>query len=123
MSEIISKSETVFVLLHNIYFKIFPNQAQISVLGSLLEDIHCRYALACSRLRELLSPLLQSETPNAAHMYCYLQRARDMDRQINFSLDTSNQKVFSAYQVCFIVFLPYLSCHFLSNFVITIVFL
>ncbi|XP_034239276.1 baculoviral IAP repeat-containing protein 6 isoform X4 [Thrips palmi] len=75
-------------------------QAQISVLGSLLEDIHCRYALACSRLRELLSPLLQSETPNAAHMYCYLQRARDMDRQMNFNLDTSNQKVFSAYQEC-----------------------
>lgn len=75
-------------------------QAQISVLGSLLEDIHCRYALACSRLRELLSPLLQAETPNAAHMYCYLQRARDMDRQISFNLDTSNQKVFSAYQEC-----------------------
>lgn len=75
-------------------------QAQIGVLGSLLEDIHCRYALACSRLRELLSPLLQAETPNAAHMYCYLQRARDLDRQISFNLDTSNQKVFSAYQEC-----------------------
>lgn len=66
----------------------------------MLEDIHCRYALACSRLRELLSPLLQAETPNAAHMHCYLQRTRDMDRQLSFNLDSTNQKVFSAYQVC-----------------------
>ena len=71
-------------------------QAQLSVLSALREDIHCRYSLACSRLKELLFPLLQSEVSNAAHMHYFLQRAREVDKDLT---SDENKKVVSAYQV------------------------
>lgn len=36
-------------------------QAHLSVLSYLVEDIGCRYQLACSKLRRLLEPLLKPE--------------------------------------------------------------
>lgn len=37
-------------------------QTQLTVLSSVVEDIGCRYSLACSKLRSLLNPLLMSPT-------------------------------------------------------------
>lgn len=70
---------------------------QINILGMLLEDVSCRYSLACSRLKDLLHPLLTSDIPNSVHMAAYMNIVRDtLDQN---SLTADNIKVFTAYQV------------------------
>lgn len=71
-------------------------QAQLSVLSALFEDIHCRYSLACAKLREFLTPLLTAEIPNVVHMHHYLQRGRDVQK---YFPSPEGQKILTAYQV------------------------
>lgn len=70
---------------------------QINILSMLLEDVSCRYSLACSRLKDLLHPLLTSDIPNSVHMAAYMNIVRDTCDQAQLTAD--NVKVFTAYQV------------------------
>lgn len=81
------------------YMKYPPQniQAQIKALTSLYEDVHCRYSLASCKLLDLLTPLLNSEMTNAAHMQAFINKQRDDDVTI---LD--NSKITCIYEVCLI---------------------
>ncbi|XP_054283105.1 baculoviral IAP repeat-containing protein 6 [Macrosteles quadrilineatus] len=68
-------------------------QNQLSVLSALFEDIQCRYSLACSKLQDLLSPLLTAEIANVSHMHHYLRRGSEL-------LKPSTSKITTAYQEC-----------------------
>ncbi|XP_063222017.1 baculoviral IAP repeat-containing protein 6 isoform X2 [Bacillus rossius redtenbacheri] len=72
-------------------------QTQLMLLSALFEDTHCRYSLACAKLQDLLSPLLNAETPNVVNMYHYLQKDKEIDKMYP-SADT--QKILVAYQEC-----------------------
>ncbi|XP_075222220.1 BIR repeat containing ubiquitin-conjugating enzyme isoform X2 [Lycorma delicatula] len=69
-------------------------QNQIGVLSALFEDVQCRYSLACSKLENLLAPLLSSETPNVDHMHHYLHKNKE-----SFN-NQEAQKITSAYREC-----------------------
>lgn len=73
-------------------------ESQMNVLAVLLEDVSCRYSLACSRLKDLLHPLLTSDIPNSVHMAAYMNIVRDT---MNNVTTNDNVKVFTAYQVSF----------------------
>lgn len=45
---------------------------QMRALGALYEDVRCRYALAASKLQQLLEPLADGQLSNVAHMQSYL---------------------------------------------------
>ncbi|KAL9897854.1 dual E2 ubiquitin-conjugating enzyme/E3 ubiquitin-protein ligase BIRC6-like isoform 3-T4 [Glossina fuscipes fuscipes] len=79
------------------YMKYPPQniQAQIKALTSLYEDVHCRYSLASCKLLDLLTPLLNSEMTNAAHMQAFINKQRDDDVTI---LD--NSKITCIYEEC-----------------------
>ncbi|XP_064112985.1 baculoviral IAP repeat-containing protein 6-like isoform X2 [Macrobrachium nipponense] len=73
-------------------------QTQLTVLGSVVEDIGCRYSLACSKLRSLLNPLLMSPTapsgPSSAssgHAEMPSVGVRDADLE---------RRIIQAYQEC-----------------------
>lgn len=87
---------------------------QINILSMLLEDVSCRYSLACSRLKDLLHPLLTSDIPNSVHMAAYMNIVRDTCDQGPLTAD--NIKVFTAYQVTifFFYFLSIDFCHTVS---------
>ncbi|XP_046689173.1 baculoviral IAP repeat-containing protein 6-like, partial [Homalodisca vitripennis] len=71
-----------------------PNpQNQLGVLNALFEDIQCRYSLACSKLQDLLSPLLTAEIANVSHMHHCLRRTSEM-------LKPTTLKITTAYQEC-----------------------
>nr|CAD7460369.1 unnamed protein product [Timema tahoe] len=71
-------------------------QTQLLVLSALLEDIHCRYNLSCSKLQELLAPLLTSEIPNVVHMHHFLQGSKDTPDKAPTTVD--DNKIITAYQ-------------------------
>ena len=50
---------------------------QVKPLKSLYEDVHCRYSLASSKLIEMLTPVLNSEMSNVAHMQAFINREFD----------------------------------------------
>lgn len=72
-------------------------QTQLTVLSSVVEDIGCRYSLACSKLRSLLNPLLMSPTaPTGPNSSSGLSEppsigSRDADLE---------RKITQAYQEC-----------------------
>ncbi|XP_034941309.1 baculoviral IAP repeat-containing protein 6 isoform X2 [Chelonus insularis] len=70
--------------------------SQCSILSALAEDVQCRFSLATERLKNLLDPLLSTETPNVMHMQHYLCRGKSV-------LDSKEQpsaKILSTYQEC-----------------------
>ncbi|XP_039282031.1 baculoviral IAP repeat-containing protein 6 isoform X3 [Nilaparvata lugens] len=69
-------------------------QNQIQVLSALFEDVQCRYSLACSKLENLVTPLLSSESPNVGHMYNYLHKVKETTNNLE------TQKITTAYQEC-----------------------
>jgi baculoviral IAP repeat-containing protein 6 len=72
-------------------------QANLSVLSYLVEDIGCRYQLACSKLRKLLEPLLKPEISALDHISYYLPKGKERNRLgLN---NTSDQVILSSYQV------------------------
>ncbi|KAK7067356.1 hypothetical protein SK128_014936 [Halocaridina rubra] len=73
-------------------------QTQLTVLGSVVEDIGCRYSLACSKLRSLLNPLLMSPTAPSGplhtsgnHSESHSGGSRDADLE---------RRIIQAYQEC-----------------------
>ena len=72
-------------------------QSHLSVLASLVEDIGCRYQLACSKLKRLLEPLLKPEISALDHISYYLPKGKERNRLgLNSSAD---QGILVAYQV------------------------
>ena len=66
----------------------------MTVVGSVVEDVGCRYSLACSKLRSLLQPLVMS--PSATN-------SLSQDSQINLGTTTDPElenRIRVAYQVC-----------------------
>lgn len=70
-------------------------QAQIKALNSLYEDVHCRYSLASCKLMELLTPILNCELSNVAHMQAFIQKQRDEENNSNMD----NSKIVTMYEV------------------------
>ncbi|KAB0803392.1 hypothetical protein PPYR_00362 [Photinus pyralis] len=68
---------------------------QLNVLSMLLEDVNCRYSLACSKLKELLHPFLTSSITNASHLSAYMNI---MKESVSNMTTCENAKVFTAYQ-------------------------
>lgn len=64
---------------------------QIKPLKSLYEDVHCRYSLSSTKLIELLTPVLNSEMSNVAHMQAFINR--DEEGSAN------NLKIVSTFEV------------------------
>ncbi|CAH0383910.1 unnamed protein product [Bemisia tabaci] len=50
---------------------------QLNVLNSILENIQCRYALCCAKLKEYLNPLISVEPPNILHMHQYFNKVKE----------------------------------------------
>lgn len=74
-------------------------EGQLNILALLLEDVSCRYSLACSKLKDLLHPFLMSDSSNAAHLSAYMETIRDRS---NGSIGTmENMKIVNVYQVCY----------------------
>ena len=72
-------------------------QSHLSVLASLVEDIGCRYQLACSKLKRLLEPLLKPEISALDHISYYLPKGKERNK---LGLNTSaDQIILVAYQV------------------------
>lgn len=92
--EIICKYNTFLFSVLN-YVKANPANisGQIKALKSLYDDVHCRYSLSSSKLIELLTPILNSELCNIAHMHAYINKLKDDDNQID------NAKIVSMYDV------------------------
>ncbi|CAL8111027.1 unnamed protein product [Orchesella dallaii] len=73
-------------------------QAHLSVLSYLVEDIGCRYQLACTKLRRLLEPLMKPDISRLDHMSYYLPKGKERNK---LGLNTSSdQAVLSSYQEC-----------------------
>lgn len=72
-------------------------QAQIKVLHSLHEDVHCRYSLASCKLLELLTPLLNADVSNVAHMQAFINKQRSEEDTL-YNLESG--KITSIYEVC-----------------------
>ncbi|KAK4884383.1 hypothetical protein RN001_000654 [Aquatica leii] len=68
---------------------------QLNVLSMLLEDVNCRYSLACSKLKDLLHPFLTSGITNASHLSAYMNI---MKESVTNTTNSENSKVFAAYQ-------------------------
>ncbi|KAF5297110.1 hypothetical protein FQA39_LY02690 [Lamprigera yunnana] len=68
---------------------------QLNVLSMLLEDVNCRYSLACSKLKDLLHPFLTSGITNASHLSAYMNIMKD---SVANTTNAENSKVFAAYQ-------------------------
>ncbi|KAK5648597.1 hypothetical protein RI129_003489 [Pyrocoelia pectoralis] len=68
---------------------------QLNVLSMLLEDVNCRYSLACSKLKDLLHPFLTSGVTNASHLSAYMNI---MKESVTNTTNCENSKVFAAYQ-------------------------
>jgi len=76
-------------------------QAHLSVLSYLVEDIGCRYQLACSKLRKLLEPLLKPEISALDHISYYLPKGKERNKLgLN---NSSDQVILSSYQVCYCI--------------------
>ncbi|XP_059612083.1 baculoviral IAP repeat-containing protein 6 [Phlebotomus argentipes] len=69
--------------------------AQLKILHSLFEDVHCRYSLASSKLVELLDPLLTSDASNMSHMQAYLYQKKDCDDSL-----ADHSKIINIYDDC-----------------------
>lgn len=69
---------------------------QLNVLSMLLEDVNCRYSLACSKLKDLLHPLLTSGISNTSHLSTYMNI---MKEGVSTTNNSENAKIFNAYQV------------------------
>lgn len=70
----------------------------LAVLSHLLEDIGCRYQLACAKLRRLLEPLLKPEISAIDHISYYLPKGKERNKLgLNSS---SDQTILCAYQEC-----------------------
>lgn len=74
-------------------------QAQIKALNSLHEDVHCRYSLASCKLLELLTPLLNADVSNVAHMQAFINKQRSED---DTPSTMESGKITSIYEVCLI---------------------
>ncbi|XP_036324883.1 baculoviral IAP repeat-containing protein 6 isoform X2 [Rhagoletis pomonella] len=73
-------------------------QAQIKALMSLYEDVHCRYSLASCKLIELLTPILNCEMSNVAHMQAFIHKQREEDANT-----VDNSKVVTIYEECILL--------------------
>ena len=87
----------------------------LSVLSYLLEDIGCRYQLACAKLKRLLEPLLAPEISPIDHISYYLPKGKERNRLGLNSLN--DQIILAAYQVrTFIIkFIYKIQCVFLIS--------
>ncbi|CAG7720785.1 unnamed protein product [Allacma fusca] len=73
-------------------------QGHLSVLSSLVEDIGCRYQLACTKLKRLLEPLLKPEISSLDHISFYLPKGKERNK---LGLNShSDQGILLAYQEC-----------------------
>ncbi|XP_037827973.1 baculoviral IAP repeat-containing protein 6 isoform X2 [Lucilia sericata] len=74
--------------------------AQIKALQSLHEDVHCRYSLASCKLLELLTPLLNADVSNVAHMQAFINKQRTED---DTSYNLESGKITSIYEECIVL--------------------
>lgn len=73
-------------------------EIQIKALTSLHEDVHCRYSLASCKLLELLTPLLNADITNVAHMHAFIN-SRQREDDVTSLLSNENSKIVTLYEV------------------------
>lgn len=81
----------------DIYIKPTDYEKQLGILSKLLEDISCRYSLACSKLKDYLQPFLVADMKNTLHLSTYINILKD--KSLN-GTNVEHNKIFTAYQVC-----------------------
>lgn len=67
----------------------------LKALHSLFEDVHCKYSLASSKLKEQLDLLLKSDATNLAHLQTFFYRNKDSDDAM-----ADHAKILSSYDEC-----------------------
>lgn len=77
------------------YIKNTDYDKQLGILSKLLEDISCRYSLACSKLKDCLQPFLIADMKNTLHLSTYINILKDKNMSIT---NAEHSKIFSAYQ-------------------------
>ncbi|KAL1493780.1 hypothetical protein ABEB36_009469 [Hypothenemus hampei] len=80
---------------NHVFIKPVDCERQLTLLSKLLEDISCRYSLACSKLKDYLHPFLVADTKNTLHLATYISILKD--KKLNIS-NTEHGKIFSTYQ-------------------------
>lgn len=73
-------------------------QTHLSVLSYLIEDIGCRYQLACTKLRRLLESLMKPDMSPLDHMSHYLPKGKERNKL--GMQGSQDQAVVSSYQEC-----------------------
>ncbi|XP_066259587.1 baculoviral IAP repeat-containing protein 6 isoform X2 [Euwallacea similis] len=68
---------------------------QLAILSKLLEDISCRYSLACSKLKDYLQPFLIADMKNTLHLSSYISILKDKSQNIT---NAEYNKIYTAYQ-------------------------
>jgi len=72
-------------------------QAHLTILSYLVEDIGCRYQLACSKLKRLLDPLIKPEITSLDHVTYYLPKGKERSKLgLN---NSSDQTILNSYKV------------------------
>ena len=71
--------------------------AHLSILSHLVEDIECRYRLACSKLKRLLEPFMKTEISSLDHVTYYLPKGKERTK-LGLS-SSADQNILSSYQV------------------------
>ncbi|KAF7274270.1 hypothetical protein GWI33_013063 [Rhynchophorus ferrugineus] len=80
---------------NDVYVKNSDYGKQLSILSKLLEDISCRYSLACSKLKDSLQPFLVADMRNTLHLSTYINILKDKNMCVT---NAEHSKIFSAYQ-------------------------
>lgn len=68
---------------------------QLRSLNALAEDVQCRYALAVSKLTQLLEPYVHGDQSNVAHMEAFLNHVRDSASASSAAAATSVHSVYN----------------------------
>lgn len=78
-------------------FLVSPDlDKQLGILSKLLEDISCRYSLACSKLKDYLDPFLVADMKNSLHLATYIGILKD---KVQHVANPEYTKIYTAYQV------------------------
>ncbi|XP_060536619.1 baculoviral IAP repeat-containing protein 6 [Cylas formicarius] len=80
---------------HDVFVELADVEKQVAILSKLLEDISCRYSLACSKLKNLLQPFLVADIKNAMHLSAYMNILKDKSLNVT---NAEHSQIFSVYQ-------------------------
>ncbi|CAH1128208.1 unnamed protein product [Ceutorhynchus assimilis] len=78
----------------NIKPPVTDYEKNLTVLSKLLEDISCRYSLACSKLKDYLQPFLVADMKNTIHLSAYINILKNKGLNVT---NPEHNKILTAY--------------------------